>query len=155
MSQEAPYSYTTKINNDLFTVRGENYDDFIKNLSNAQIVPAIGDLLATLEGSPKTTAQAIATIEESYRGHVNVISDREERQPEPQYQQPAAAIEEKTDKFGNKYVKGQPGTAACAHGPRIVKHGTSKAGKKYRALVCVNDSPFGDWRSDKCETVWS
>lgn len=60
-------------------------------------------------------------------------------------------IEERTDRFGGRYVKGEPnGGATCEHGPRIVAYKTSKAGKKYKALVCVNDSPFGDYRNGKC-----
>ena len=154
MSAESNFSFTTKFNGDLLTVRGDDFDAFLKNLILMSPVPEFAKLVAALDGkpvTPKSTAEAIAVIENTF-GDVEVISDREEHAPVAA--PVASSLEEKTDKFGNKFVKGAPGTPTCAHGARIVKYGTSKAGKKYKANVCVNDSPFGDWKQDKCEAVF-
>lgn len=150
---EARFSYTVKFNDNLLTVRGDTGAEFIANLGELQNIPSITALINALSGSapaPRTTAEAVANFDKAFGGEVDVVEDKEVYTPAPAA---TSSIEEKTDKFGNKYVKGSP-TQACAHGPRVVKHGTSKAGKKYKAQVCVNDSPFGDWKQDKCEPVF-
>lgn len=149
---EARFSYTVKFNDNLLTVRGDTGAEFIANMAELQNIASVAALLNALAGSPAptTTAQAVANFDKVF-GEVEIESDKEVYAPAPQAT--ASSIEEKVDKFGNKYVKGSP-TQACAHGPRVVKHGTSKAGKKYKAQVCVNDSPFGDWKQDKCEPVF-
>lgn len=151
MSAESNFSFTTKFNGDLLTVRGDTFDEFLQNLITMGSIKEFSALALALEGkapAPKSTAEAIAVVEKTF-GPVEVISDKEEAPAAP-----ASSVQEKTDKFGNKYVQGSPGTQTCTHGSRVVKYGTSKAGKKYKAFVCVNDSPFGDWKQDKCEAVW-
>jgi hypothetical protein len=69
----------------------------------------------------------------------------------------AGAIEVKNDQWGNQFTSGNPDAGSCAHGPRIVKNGTNKSGKAYKAYVCVNDSPFRDGKYDKnaiCDIAW-
>ena len=155
---EARFSYTVKFNDNLLTVRGDTGAEFIANMAELQNIPSVAALVNALSGAapaPTTTAQAVANLDKAF-GTVDVESDKEVREPweaAPAQPQAASSLEEKTDKFGNKYVKGSP-TQSCSHGPRVVKHGTSKAGKKYKAQVCLNDSPFGDWRQDKCEPVF-
>jgi hypothetical protein len=68
--------------------------------------------------------------------------------------QGSTAIETKEDKFGNRYTRGNPDAGTCVHGARIVKNGTNKAGRAYKAYVCMNESPFGNWRDDKCPIEW-
>jgi hypothetical protein len=63
-------------------------------------------------------------------------------------------IEERNDKWGNRFVKGEPTGQSCQHGERIVAHKKSKAGKPYKAYVCVNDSPFGNYQDGKCDQVY-
>lgn len=63
-------------------------------------------------------------------------------------------IEERMDRWGNRYVSGEPTGQSCAHGPRIVAYKKSKAGKQYKAYVCVNDSPFGNYQNGKCDQVY-
>lgn len=141
---EAKFSFTPKVADSLFTVRGDSYEEFLDNLLKVATVPACASLLELLEGKKTiSTREAIEMVEETF-GTVDITSDKEVN----------TSVEEKSDKFGNKYVKGSPGVDKCNHGPRIVKYGTSKAGKKYKAQVCLNDSPWGDWKSEKCETVW-
>lgn len=59
-------------------------------------------------------------------------------------------IEERTDRFGNRYQRGNPDVPSCQHGPRVVAYKTSKAGKPYKAFACVNDTPFGNYQNGKC-----
>lgn len=68
-----------------------------------------------------------------------------------------SGIEMQQDRFGNQYTRGNPDAGACPHGPRIVKNGTNKSGRAYKAYVCVNDSPFREGKYDKnaiCEIAW-
>lgn len=69
----------------------------------------------------------------------------------------AGGIEVKDDQWGNKFTRGNPDAGSCVHGARIVKNGTNKSGKAYKAYVCVNDSPFRDGKYDKnsiCDIAW-
>ena len=147
---EARFSYTVKFNDNLLTVRGDTGSEFLGNLAELANIQSINALITALSGAaPTTTAAAVANLDAAFNT-VEVLEDKETYQPAVES---VSGIEEKIDKFGNKFIKGSP-TQGCSHGPRIVKHGTSKAGKKYKAQVCVNDSPFGDWKSDKCEPVF-
>ena len=65
-----------------------------------------------------------------------------------------AAIEQKTDKWGNVYTKGDPSAGTCSHGPRYVKKGTNKAGRAYTGYVCVNGSPWGNYKEATCDMVF-
>jgi hypothetical protein len=67
----------------------------------------------------------------------------------------ATSIEQKEDKFGGKYTRGNPDAGDCSHGPRIYKDWRSKAGKQMQAFVCTNDSPFGNWKDTKCDLAWA
>lgn len=64
---------------------------------------------------------------------------------------PTGGIEERTDRFGNRYQRGNPDLPSCPHGQRVVAYKTSKAGKPYKAYACVNDTPFGDFKAGKCK----
>lgn len=139
-STEAPFSLTIKIgpNNDLLTGRAETVEEMqerIKQLySIASLISGKGQAPAddTARAVENLGAAGIAT---------EVISD-------------GGAIETKTDKWGNSFTKGSPDAGSCAHGARIVANKTNKAGRKYKAYACVNDTPFGDWKQDKCEPEW-
>lgn len=134
---ESPFSLTIKIgpNNDLLTGRADSKEEM------ALRIEELRELAAAMQGTstPPTVQQAVATVQQSMGAQV-IEGD--------------GAIETKEDKFGNRYTRGNPDAGPCAHGARIQKNGTNKAGRAYKAYVCVNDSPFGNWRDDKCPIEW-
>lgn len=59
MSSESNFSYTTKVNNDLLTVRGDTFDEFLKNAIALATVPAINALVSVLDGTGPVAAPAV------------------------------------------------------------------------------------------------
>lgn len=133
---ESPFSLTIKIgpNNDLLTGRADSKEEM------ALRIEELRELAASMQGtSAPTVQQAVANVQQSMGAQVV---------------EGEGAIETKEDKFGNRYTRGNPDAGSCAHGARIQKNGTNKAGRAYKAYVCTNDSPFGNWRDDKCPIEW-
>ena len=74
-------------------------------------------------------------------------------------------IEERTGNWHMKpnpevYQRGHDHAPVCVgHSlKRIRKDFTTKAGKKMSGWVCVNDSPFGNWREkdeENCKIIWA
>lgn len=147
MSQESNISVTVKVNGDLVTFRGDTVEEFVQNAMQGEVVIDWTKRLQSLAGgsasnhtTPTVSAPQNAAVPQQTAPQP-VVSDAPS----------TGAIEEQTDRFGNRFQRGVPGTGFCAHGPRVVKHGISKAGKKYKAHACVNDSPFGDYKQGKCD----
>lgn len=141
---ESPFSLTLKVgpNNDLLTGRADTVDEMSVRIQQLQA------LSQQMQGVPvpvtpePTQAQAVAAVVDSGMATETVTS---------------GAIEVKEDQWGNKFTRGNPDAGSCGHGPRIVKNGTNRSGKAYKAFVCVNDSPFREGKYDKdaiCEIAW-
>lgn len=132
--QEAPLSATVRVGDWMFTARGETPDEFAANVAIAE------DYVALFRGAaaPAPT-QGVGSVEQAVQ---NLNNAGVTATP--------VGLEERTDKFGNRFVKGDPSVPSCIHGQRVVAYKTSKAGKPYTAYACVNDSPFGDYKNGKC-----
>lgn len=146
---EAPFSLTIKIgpNNDLLTGRAETVEEMqvrvaellsLKASMQGVGTPATAEVLNpppvwAAQQAIENHDQAVATVQAQLGGQVI-----------------ATPIEVQTDRWGNTFTKGQTGGSPCIHGPRIHAVKKSKAGKDYTAYVCVNDSPFGDYKLGKC-----
>lgn len=116
MSGEVPFSFTTKINGDLFTVRGNTADEFVANTEAA--LGVIESVKALQQSATMTMAQAKTNI-------TSVM--------------PAETVEENgelsviPDKYGNIWTYGRPD--APAHPIRnkyVMKSGKNKEGKPYK-----------------------
>jgi hypothetical protein len=139
---ESPFSLTIKVgpNNDLLTGRADTVDEMSIRIQQLQA------LATQMQGvkqpvAPPTVEQAVENL--AAAGVTGTVVP--------------AGIEVKEDRFNNKYTSGSPDAGSCEHGPRIVKNGTNKAGRPYKAFVCVNDSPFRVGTYNKaavCETTW-
>ena len=146
---EAPFSLTIKVgpNNDLLTGRAETVEEMqvrIAEILSLQAsmhgvaTPATAEILnpPPAWAGPQAVAghaEAVATVQQQLGGQVI-----------------ATPISVQTDRWGNTFTQGQPVGSPCIHGPRIHAVKKSKAGKDYTAFVCVNDSPFGDYKLGKC-----
>lgn len=148
-STESPFSLTIKVgpNNDLLTGRAATADEMLGRIHELRILAAA--MQGVTQPAPVQRDEVAAAIDTLAAGGITgtVV---------PAVQDPVqgGAIEQRDDKWGNKYTRGMPDAGACAHGPRIVKNGTNKAGRPYKAYVCLNDSPFGDYKAGKCDVTW-
>lgn len=117
---EAPISFTTKLNGDLFTVRGDNVAEFVSNLKDVvndeQLVDLIGDLQA-LAG----TAPAVAAVKGSAGGTVTSVSS-------------SSGPETVTDKYDNRFTYNHPEAPEIVPGvTAVLKEWTSQNGRDLRA----------------------
>lgn len=69
--------------------------------------------------------------------------------PQPTYQQQAPAQQHYQQPQQQAAPQGQP-APQCRHGARVLKEGTSKAGKPYSGWMCG-----GRDRNDQCEPIWN
>lgn len=146
---EAPFSLTIKVgpNNDLLTGRAETAEEM------QQRVADLRSIAASMQGGTQPVAEP--TIEQAVQ---NLQDAGMVAQPAPT-PAPAATgeIQQQQDQWGNMFTLGVPDAGTCQHGARIVKNGTNRQGKNYKAYVCVNDSPFRQGKYDKtqiCEIAW-
>lgn len=139
---ESPFSLTIKIgpNNDLLTGRADSKEEM------ALRIEELRELAAAMQGTSTPRISTPPTVQEAVDVVKQVMG--------AEVFEGNGAIETKEDKFGNRYTRGNPDAGSCAHGARVVKNGTNKAGRAYKAYVCTNDSPFGNWRDDKCPIEW-
>lgn len=155
MHNEAPFSFTLKVNGDLFSIRGEDVFDFIPRLeAAATVIPAIIALQEAAKGSQSVSeARAVQNLQNAGFAP-QIVSAPAETAPVQQVREaPTGGLEERTDKWGNKYIAGVPDTGFCQHGARVKATKSRRDGGTYTAYVCVNDSPFGDYRAGKCDMV--
>lgn len=145
---EAPFSFTTKVNGDLLTVRGEDYAAFVANLGFLVNVPQIASLVDVLSGTAtvpfEVEQEAIATIAAAAGGATVISAPAVINQPvQPQTFAPVAPPVQQTAPQGQ--------TPACQHGPmKLVPGGISKkTGKPYNAFWACQ------WptREEQCRAV--
>lgn len=146
---ESPFSLTVKVgpNNDLLTGRADTVDEMSVRIQQ------IHALAQQLQGVSVTPPQPVASTPTHAQAVQNVVDSGVVAETVSS----TAGIEVQADRFGNQYTRGNPDAGACSHGARIVKNGTNKSGRPYKAYVCVNDSPFREGRYDKnaiCEIAW-
>lgn len=141
---ESPFSYTMKVgpNSDLLTGRADTVDEMSVRIQQLQALANQMQGVTQVVTPDVTPAQAVQNVVDAGMAAETVTP---------------GAIEVKDDQWGNKFTRGNPDAGSCAHGPRMVKNGTNKSGKQYKAYVCVNDSPFREGKYDKnsiCEIAW-
>lgn len=118
---EAPISFTTKLNGDLFTVRGDSVAEFVSNLKDVvndeQLVDLIGDFQA-LAG----TAPAVAAVKDGVGGTVTSVSSE------------SSGPETVTDRFDNRFTYNHPDAPEIVPGvTAVLKEWTSKNKRDLRA----------------------
>lgn len=129
---EAKYSFTTKINGDLFTIRGDSFDEFHTNVATAGL-------------NISTFINDVAVLQAA--GHAAPLVNTDvPAQP--------AAPEWATGKPAWQTSAPPPAAAAasvpqCQHGPRNAKKGSSAKGE-WRAWMC----PTPKGTPGQCEPQW-
>lgn len=140
MSSESTFSFTTKINGqDLFTVRGDTYDEFLTNLVFASNNIGVRQLLDTLNQSEE---QAVATI-------TNALGATVVASPAPAFTaaMPAAVVAPTVTAVAAPSIGGGK---VCSHGQMTAKQGVGKDGKTWRGYMC----PAPQGAADKCKNIY-
>lgn len=141
-STESPFSLTVKVgpNSDLLTGRANTLEEMLARVDELNTIKAYMGM--SNNTAPVTTVpNAVQTLAAAGIAATDITDT-------------PAAIEQKTDKWGNVYTKGDPSAGTCSHGPRYVKKGTNKAGRAYTGYVCVNGSPWGNYKEATCDMVF-
>lgn len=147
-STEANYSFTTKLNGDLLTVRGDSADEFFNNIEylDSDILAAIGRL--------QEAARAVSVVTAAV-SQPAVVND-----PTPQYApapstEPTGSLETIADTWGNQWTYGLPDAPDLpdGRGKYALKAGVSKkTGKPYKAFFdpAKGPKPFpkGQYEAD-------
>ena len=146
-NSEAPFSFTTKIDGDLFTIRGNDFFDFLANLKVVETVPAVAYLVAVINGGSPAIARTAAA-------HTAAVAVIQQAIPE------ATVVEEYVQPAFAPVPPPQPTVAqpqavaqgvSCTHGPmKLMPAGVSKkTGKPYNSFYACQ------WpnRDEQCRTV--
>lgn len=145
---EANFSFTTKINGDLFTVRGNTIQEFMQNVESARTaVASVTSLAQSTQSTPMR--QAIQVMEEVFNtGDSKGITT----------ESISDAIEQIVDKYGNEWTYGHPEAPMLpdGRGRYARKKGKSKAGKVYTGWFdpAKGPKPFPKGEVE-AEAIWS
>jgi len=123
---ESNFSFTTKINGDLFTIRGNTAEELTQNFADAVSENVIDYITSFQKLAQEPTTQTTTTV----------------KQPTPQ-----AEPEKVQATF--------PTPMQCKHGPMNFKEGIAgpkakNPGMPYKMWVC----PSGN-RNDECKPIWA
>lgn len=142
-STESPFSFTIKVGptGDLLTGRADTLEEMLARVDELNTIKAYLGATSNTVAPAATVPNAVQTLAAAGIAATDITGT-------------AAAIEQRTDKWGNVYTKGDPSAGTCSHGPRYVKKGTNKAGRAYTGYVCVNGSPWGDYKQATCDMVF-
>lgn len=138
MSSESNFSFTTKFNGDLFTVRGDTYDEFLANLLSVSGIGTIIALTDTLEG--RAMDVAVQTVQAAFPGAVPVPAD-------PFQQWPAAAT---AAPVAPPVAPVGVGDKTCKHGVMVKRTGNGAKGE-WRAFFC----PTPKGTPDQCSAEFA
>lgn len=146
-NSEAPFSFTTKVDGDLFTIRGNDFYDFLGNLKAVDSVPSVLNLIALINSTVvDTMEQAIVNVQQAIPQAVAIPETVQAPPAQPAFApvpppQPAVAAPQAAP----------AGSMNCAHGPmKLMPAGVSKkSGKPYNAFYACQ------WpnRDEQCKTV--
>ena len=144
---EAPFSFTTKFNGDLLTVRGETIDEFADRIAELASDPRISDALGDLQ-----MVSGVVAVKQQMGG--SVVSTTQ--------QQPVAAAqpagpEVVTGKYGDKWTYGllDAPDLPDGRGKYVLREWTDKANKARIAFVdpAKGPKPFSPG-AEEAKIIW-
>lgn len=140
-NQEAPFSYTVKINGqNLFTIRGDDFDDLLKNLVKAGNIPDVALLLNYLEGTQHE--QAVQAVQQVFPNATIVETTAPAGVPQQQTFAPVPPP-------SGAPVAPASSAPSCHHGAKNAKKGNGAKGE-WRAWMC----PAPKGTADQCSPAW-
>jgi hypothetical protein len=148
-------------------VRGNTPEELISNLTAvgthglAGVVAAAAanvgaEWVAEKQGAAQATTAAVQQVQQAVAPQQpqNVVPF-----PQQQQQQGNVAGGSETDRWGNTYTYGHPQAPSTAHGPAVLKSGTSREGKAYQQWLDPRDpkipSVYQKNGKDKPFDLWS
>lgn len=136
MSTESNFSFTTKINNDLFTIRGDDFATFTQHLLEVATIPAVQNLLNVLNNlTPAEQAVATAFDATVVTPPIPSAVPQQSFAPVPPVSAPAVSV-------GSS-------TPSCHHGTKVAKKGSGAKGE-WKAWMC----PAPKNTPDQCTPQW-
>jgi hypothetical protein len=158
---EAKFSFTTKINGDLLTVRGDTAQEFNNNLDAFLLSP---DTMSRVwqvqveahsysnDGAPTpapSVDQAAAAVSSALDAAPVAAPAPAATVAAPQ------AVEQQTDRWGKLYTRGLPGAPVVPNGAMLLLEAKSKAGKPYKCWVDPLEGPWPVKKiTEKAERQW-
>ena len=135
VSSEANFSFTTKVNGDLLTVRGDTAADFQNNLDAFLLSDVLLDKVrafaADAAGGSMTAAEA--TVNAAFNNGTATANPAVAAPAAPQGVAPGPEpVETLTDKWGNTWTYGLPNAPQSINGLMVLKEGRAKSGKPYK-----------------------
>lgn len=127
---EARFSFTTKVNNDLFTVRGDTIDEFVSNLEESvAAVTAVNELQEATRG----VAAVVAAVPEAQVVSTNVTPTLSSAPSVA----PTGAVETETDNWLNVWTYNLPDAPDLpdGRGKYALAKRKSKKGEWYTKFV--------------------
>lgn len=153
-STEANYSFTTKLNGDLLTVRGDSAEEFFNNIENldSDTLAAIGQL----QEAARAVSVVTAAVAQPVAAPAPDLGQFQGLQPETIGGAPATgSLETIADTWGNQWTYGLPDAPDLpdGRGKYALKAGVSKkTGKPYKAFFdpAKGPKPFpkGQYEAD-------
>ena len=142
---EAPFSFTTKFNGDLLTVRGETVDEFADRIMDLANDPRITDALADLQ---KVSG---VTVVKQTLGATEVDTEASPTTAAP------GKPEVVTGKYGDKWTYGLSDAPALpdGRGDYVLREWTDKSGKARKAFVdpAKGPKPFSPG-AEEAKIIW-
>lgn len=132
MSVESNFSFTTKVEGDLFTVRGDTFVEFVTHLSETSGVSTVNNLLNLLNGLTPQEQVAVATIQAAVPATVVAPQIPQQAPFAPVPPPQAAPI--------------VAGSTSCIHGAMSAKKGNGAKGE-WRGWFC----PTPKGTPDQCK----
>lgn len=137
-STESHFSFTTKVNGDLLTVRGESVEEFTFNAEAlADSLEAIAALQAAAQGIGRPQPAQAQPVQQAPVTPEQAVQNVQAAIPQAQVvQQAPTQIEVIQDKWGNTWTYNLPDAPDLpdGRGKYAQKQGVSKAGKPYKAF---------------------
>lgn len=136
-STEANYSFTTKINGDLFTVRGDTHEAFKQNIDNAIFASLPGSCMALQEAV--NNEAALTNAAPLVQATTPIVQQAQAATPGVV----STTVETVQDRWGNSWTYGLPQAPALpdGRGQYVLKQGRSKAGKPYKGWFDPANGP--------------
>lgn len=140
MSSESNFSFTTKVEGDLFTIRGDSFSEFVTHLSETAGVVAVNNLLNVLNRLTPQETQAVAVIQGAIPATIVTYDADKVNAPAVPQQTSFAPVPPPA------VAPVVAGTTSCIHGVMNAKKGNGAKGE-WRGWFC----PTAKGTPDQCK----
>jgi hypothetical protein len=127
----------------IFVVAGDNPAEFEQNVINLFGTAAYETIIGWADGRIQSMELAGAeAVAAAFPGAKAVAYGDNKAAQDVQLPKDNDGPFTETDRWGNKFTYNLPGAPVGPNGPKVLKEGTSKAGKPYKAWWSPTDTPY-------------